>query len=179
MIRLRTLAALLACAAPALASYHYVHYNSRTAPFTPIYEKFDLAALSNNTVTFFVSDQGPSVYAPNDNFGSVLSQIKQAAAAWNSVATSDLRVAFGGLESTTPNPTAIAPGGPAQPSSTPGADVVFVDLPGVLGLGAPTTSTVAVNGPTGQFFPIVRSVVMLSRDTTRAAGASYLEGYFT
>src|SRR5262249_9506715 len=104
MTRLRTLAAILACAAPALASYHYVHYATRNAPFNPIYEKFDLTALPNNTVTFFVSDQGPSIYAPNDNFGSVLSQIKQAAAAWNSVATSDLRVAFGGLESTTPNP---------------------------------------------------------------------------
>src|SRR5262245_53418805 len=165
MIRLRTLAALLACAAPALGSYHYIHYASRIAPFTPIYEKFNLAALPNNTVTFFVSDQGPAIYAPNDHFGSVLSQIKQAAAAWNSVATSDLRVAFGGLESYTPNPTSTAIGGPALASNTPGADVIFVDLPGVLGLGAPTTSTVAVARPGEQpFFPIVRSVVMLSRD---------------
>src|SRR5262249_38489609 len=152
-------------------SYHYVHYASRNAPFTPIYEKFDLNALSNNTVTFFVTDQGPAIYGPNDNFGSVLSQIKQAAAAWNSVATSDLRVAFGGLESYTPNPTPAAPGGPTLRSNTPGADVIFVDLPGVLGLGAPTTSTVPVSGPTGQFFPIVRSVVMLSRDTTPAPKA--------
>src|SRR5262249_57426270 len=87
----------LAFAVPALASYHYIHYNGRTAPYIPIYEKFNLAALPNNTVTVFVSDQGPAVYAPNDSFGSVLSQIKQAAAAWNSVAASDLRVAFGGL----------------------------------------------------------------------------------
>lgn len=177
-IRLAGLA--MALAAPALASYHYIHYSGRTAPFTPIYEKFDLAALPNNTVTFFVSDQGPAVFAPRDNFGSVLSQVKQAAAAWNSVATSDLRVAFGGLESYTPNPTVLAPGGPTLPSSTPGADIIFVDLPGVLGLGAPTTSTVAVTPPNGQsFFPIVRSLVMLSRDTTQAAGASYLESYFT
>ena len=61
-----------------------------------------------------MSDQGPSTYAANDSFGSVLSQVKQALPAWNSVSTSDLRVAFGGLESYTPNPTTAAPGGPRE-----------------------------------------------------------------
>src|SRR5438128_12570421 len=92
------LIALLAVS-PVQAYYHYIHYQGRTAPFTPIYEKFNLAALPNNTVTFFVSDQGPSIYAPNDTFGSVLGQIRQAIAAWNGVPYSDLHLAFGGLES--------------------------------------------------------------------------------
>ena len=159
---------------PSQAYYHYVHYASRTGPFAPIYEKFDLTT-ADKTVTFFVSDQGPSVYAANDSFGSVLSQVKQAAAAWNSVTTSDLRVAFGGLESYSANPTTTSPGGPLLASSTPGGDVIFLDLPGVVGLGAPTTSQTPVQAANGStFFPILRGTVMLSRDTTPAPGPSYL-----
>ena len=161
-------------AAPLEAYYHYVHYSSRNAPFSPIYERFDLYGnssygLINKTVTFFVSDQSPAVFAPNDSFGSVLSQVKQAVAAWNSVPTSDLSLAFGGLECAG-----------QHISNTPGGDVIFIDLqPGLLGLGAPTTSTTEVNGPNGPFFPIVRSTVMLTRDTTKATGPSYLEEFFT
>ena len=47
------------------------------------------------SVAFFVNDQGPAIFAPNDTFGSVLGQVKQALAAWDSVSTSDLRVVFG------------------------------------------------------------------------------------
>ena len=107
--------AAFALATPVEAYYHYVHYASRNAPFAPIYEKFDLTKLPNKTVTFFVSDQGPSIYAANDSFGSVLSQIKQAAAAWNSVTTSDLRVAFGGLELTARTPRPRRPAGRSSP----------------------------------------------------------------
>jgi len=151
---LRSRIALLATlAVPAQAYYHYVHYSSRNAPFTPQYEKYNV-----KSVAFMVSDQGPSVFAPNDTFGSLLSQVKQALAAWDSVSTSDLRVVFGGLES------------PSQPSNTPGGDVVFDDLPpGLLGMGAPL-----VNGTT-----IVRSTVTLARDTNQGAGPSYYEKFFT
>jgi len=65
---------------PAEAYYHYVHY-LRNAPYTPVQEKFDLTALPNKTVTFFVSDSGPSVYAPNDSLGSILGEVKTALAA--------------------------------------------------------------------------------------------------
>ncbi len=154
---------LAAASLPAFAAYHYVHYNGRNAPFNPIYERFGVS-----TVSFFVSDQSPAIYAPNDSFGSVLSQVKQAVAAWNSIPSSDLKVEFGGLE--TPN----------QSSATPGGDVIFVDLPpGLLGLGAPTTSTVPVNGPNGPYYPILRGVVQLSRDTNRGAGPSYFESFYT
>jgi hypothetical protein len=82
------------------------------------------------TVTFFVSDQGPTVYAPNDSFGSLLGQVKQAVATWD-LSTSDLRVAFGGLETQ------------GQRSNSPGGDVVFQELPpGLLGMGAPTSNGV-------------------------------------
>jgi uncharacterized protein (TIGR03437 family) len=150
------LAALLAT--PGSAYYHYVHYSSRNAPFVPQQEKFNLASLPGNTVTFFVNDQGPQVYASGDSFGSLLGQVKQALAAWDSISTSNLRVAFGGLESS------------AQSSNTPGGDVVFIDLPpGLYGQGGVTS-----NGTT-----VVRGTVLLSNNTNKGAGPSYLESFFT
>lgn len=174
----RILLAALVAVVSSQAAYHYVHYPSRNN-FTPIYERFSLSALPNNTVSVFVADQGPATYAPNDTFGSVLAQIKQAAAAWNSVTASDLRVAFGGLESYTPNPTTYNPGSPLPNANTPGIDVIFVDTPGLLGLGAPTTSTVQAQSAAGPYFPIVRGLVMLTRDTSNGPGPSYTEGFFT
>jgi uncharacterized protein (TIGR03437 family) len=144
---------------PAEAYYHYVHY-FQNAPFTPVQEKFNLAALPNNTVTFFVSDSGPAVLAPNDNLGSILGEVKNALAAWNSVDSSALRVAFGGTETV------------GQNSSTPGGNVVFIDLPpGLLGQGAPT---VAVGTTT-----IVAGTVLLSNNTNKGPGPSYLEEFYT
>jgi uncharacterized protein (TIGR03437 family) len=145
-------------ASPAEAYYHYVHFN-RNALGGPIQEKFDFSALGpSKTVTFFVNDQGPAVLAPGDSFGSVLGEVKQALAAWDSISTSDLRVAFGGLETT------------GQTSNTPGGDVIFQDLPpGLLGQGAPTSS-----GTT-----ILRGTVILSNNTNRGPGPSYLEEFFT
>jgi uncharacterized protein (TIGR03437 family) len=179
-VKLRLPIGLLLAALSSQAAYHYVHYASRNS-FTPIFEKFNLSALPNKTVTVQVSDQGPAVYAPNDSFGSVLAQIKAAAAAWNSVSASDLRVAFGGLEQYTANPTVANPGGSLLPGNTPDIDVVFVDTLGLLGLGAPTSSTVQAVDANGPYFPIVRGVVMLTHDTSNpnGPGPSYTEEFFT
>src|ERR1700722_15803631 len=107
------LAALATIGTPATAYYHFIHYlNGASVP-----EKFDLTALPNKTVTIFVSETGPVLYSPTDTFNNVLSQIRQATAVWNGVASSDLRVAFGGLENG------------VTPQNTPGGDVVFEDLP--------------------------------------------------
>jgi hypothetical protein len=159
---------------PAHAYYHYIYYQSRFAPFTPVRAQFNLAALPNNTVTFFVSDSGPSAYYPNDSFGSVLGEIKQALAVWNSVNGSNLRVAFGGTESS------------SQPAAnTPGADIVFQELaPGLLGMGTPNlpVNPTVANGPNGPFVPISRSTVVLTNNTDYTDFGpfqSYLEGYFT
>ncbi|MGO9262814.1 MAG: matrixin family metalloprotease [Bryobacteraceae bacterium] len=156
-------------ATPSQAYYHYVHFlGSRSGPFTPVYERFDLTALSNSTVTVYVNDQGPQVYGPNDTFGSVLSQVKDAVAVWNSVSSSALRISFAGVESAN------------QVSNTPGIDVTFIDLPpGLLGLGGPTTSTTL---SPGGFFPIMDGQVMLTTNTSSPAfgpGPSYLEDFFT
>ena len=159
--RLARLAAIaLALGVPAQAYYHYVHYLSggRTGPFTIQQEKFNIPA--GGTVSFFVSDQGPAVYAPGDSFGSLLGQVKQALAAWDSVSSPNLRVKFGGLETN------------GQNSTAPGGDVVFQELPpGLYGLGGPIS-----NGTT-----IVRGTVILANNTNTGfgVGPSYLEGYFT
>jgi hypothetical protein len=169
-------AAVLLLAVPSNAYYHYVHYLTNSAPFIPVPEAFDLTALPDKTVTFFVSDTGLKTYGPNDSFGSVLSQVKNAAAAWNSVASSDLRVAFGGLETYNAN----------QVSATPGGDVVFEELPpGLLGLGGHTVAANAAvaTGQNGQFFPISRGLVTLTNSTdpnaTYGPGPSYLEEFYT
>src|SRR3954452_14364277 len=101
-MRCRLQIAVLAvlAAANAHAYYFWTHYRLSNAPYNPVPEKYDLNALPNKTVTFYVTDSGPAVYAANDSFASVISQIRQAAQAWNSVGTSDLRVAFGGMYST-------------------------------------------------------------------------------
>jgi uncharacterized protein (TIGR03437 family) len=157
--RLARLAAIaLALGAPAQAYYHYVHYltGGRTGPFTIQQEKFNIPA--GGTVSFFVNDQGPAVYATGDSFGSLLGQVKQALAAWDSVSSPNLRVAFGGLETD------------GQTSTAPGGDVIFQDLPpGLLGEGAPTS-----NGTT-----IVRGTVILANNTNNGAGPSYLEAFYT
>lgn len=129
-IRILAAAAVAAMlGAPAEAYYHYVHFLTGASPFTAVYEKFDLNALLNKTVAVLVTDVAPNL-SGNDSFASVLSQVKEAAAEWNAVSASDLRVAFGGLEDA------------AQASNTPGIDVIFTDdlPPGVL---AQTGHTVA------------------------------------
>ncbi|HUI58146.1 MAG TPA: matrixin family metalloprotease [Bryobacteraceae bacterium] len=176
MLRLSVfgIAALL-LVTPSQAYYHYVHFLTG-APYTPVPEAFDLTALPNRTISFFVSDSGAATYGPNDSYGSILSQVKQAAAVWNSVASSALRVHFGGLEAYSATPA----------SNTPAGDVVFQELPpGLLGLGTPEmpVSATVQTGPNGQFFPISRGLVILTNTTDPKApygpGPSYLEEFFT
>lgn len=163
----RILTVFLLIALPAGAYYHYVHYTSHTGPYNPVPEKFDLSALPAKTLTFFVSDEGPVQYQAGDNFASVLSQVQEAARVWNSVSTSDLRVAFGGLFT------------PGTPQSAPGGEIVFEEMPpGLLGLGGPTARADLAQGPGGYFIPITRAVVRLNRDLTQRPGPSYSEAFF-
>ena len=149
-------AVAFALGTPAEAYYHYVHFTSTSAPFTPQQEKFKIAV--GGTVNFFVSDEGPAVYAPGDSFGSLLGQVKQALAAWDSVSSPNLHVGFGGLETD------------GQVSNAPGGDVVFQDLPpGLYGMG----------GPSSVGTTITHGIVILSNNTSKGAGPSYLENFFT
>lgn len=145
------------------AYYHFLHYLTQGA--AP--EKFDLNALPNKTVAFFVSEDGPALYAQNDTFNSLLSQVRQATQVWNGVSSSDLRVVFGGLENS------------ATPQNRPGGDVVFEDLPpGIYGYGGPTSLASPVTNSNGTFLPINRAVVHLNRNVTLQPGPSYAESFF-
>jgi uncharacterized protein (TIGR03437 family) len=114
-----------------------------------------------------VSESGPTTYSANDNFNSVLTQISQAAQVWNGVASSALRVSFGGLENS------------ATVQNTPGIDVAFEDLPpGVEAFGGPTTLTAVSPSKGSPFFPIVRSTIHLNLNMTVQPGPSYNETFF-
>ena len=169
MTRLKTLALvaviLAAAATPSAAYYHYVHYLNSSSPYQVIFEKYDLAALPDKTVTFFVSDAGPTSYTANDSFPSLLAQFRNATQVWNSVASSDLRVAFGGLQV------------PGTPQSVPTGEVFFDPEmpPGVLAFAGHQVPTSIPAG--AQFVPIQESFIHLNNSLTRQPGQASGEGY--
>jgi len=171
MIRIKTPAvgfALLAAAVtPAAAYYHYVHYLNSAPPYAPIFEKFNLSALPDSTVTFFVSDSGPTSYTPNDSFPSLLEQIRNATQVWNSVSTSSLRVAFGGLQ--------VA----GTPQSVPTGEITFDDLPpGVLAFAGPAATAAVETAADGtQFVPITESLIHLNVNMAEQAGPGYDDSF--
>src|SRR5579872_162644 len=152
----------------ASAYYHFVHYTSKTAPYNPVFEKFDLTALPNNTVSVFVSTTGPTNLTSIDGLPSILTQIERAALAWNTVTTSSIHVAFGGL----------FVDGTAE--STPSAEVVFDDEipPGLLAYTVPVVSSTMVTQPGGSFFPITQSITHLPSDLTSLPGPSYFSAFY-
>jgi uncharacterized protein (TIGR03437 family) len=167
----RAAAALLGWAltvSSAGAYYHFIHYTSKSAPYQPVPEKFDLAALPSKTVTFFVSASGPTQFAQYDGLPSLLSQIRQATLAWDGVATSDLRVAFGGL---------YADG---TPENTPSAELVFDEEipPGLLAYTVPMPAKDMVTRQDGSFFPITQSIIHFHSDLTQRPGPSYTDAFY-
>lgn len=163
---MRRLAILfLAAASLAPAYYHFVRYFSRTGPFTPIYDRFDLNALPNKTVPFYISENGPSQLAPGDTFSSVVSQIRAAARVWNGVETAELKLAFGGFHT------------PGTTMNSPWIEVEFTDElpPGVLAQGGPITRLDPVSSPY-PFVPIAKSLLRLPRNLS--ARSSFSERFF-
>lgn len=150
--------------------YNFVYLSNRNGALTPVLARFDLNALSNNTVLYFISDQQPSPLMPGDTFQSVVSQIRAAAEVWNQAPSSTIRVAFGGISTIG-----------AITQSAPGIDVVFDDnLPP--GIKAQTFVTVPqnlgflTNG--ASFAPILRSRIQLPRDFTARSQSSYSDNFF-
>ncbi len=154
-------------ASSGLAYYNYVHYASRTAPYIPIVEKFDLNSLSNKTLPVLVSDQGPALLAPGDSFQAIVSEIRSAAKVWSDVPSSDLRLAYQGLISA----------GTVQ--NSPSVEVDFSDEipPGLIALTSPATRGNVSFGPNGQFVPVLHSQILLKRDMSQTP--SYSEFFFT
>jgi hypothetical protein len=147
--------------------YHFLHYTVTNGRFLPIPERFQLSTLPDNTLTYHIAENGPTVYATTDEFALVVSQIRAAAKVWNDVETSALRLRFGGLTQQGANDNA----------ATPSIDVVFEDLPpGVNGYGGPTVRRDIVNTERGAIVPIQRSVVVLAKDI--ASRPSWSEQYF-
>ena len=154
------------------AYYYYVFFASGTGPYAPLPAHFDLNAIKDNTVQYFISDQPPGPLMPGDNLTAIYSQIRQAAEVWDGVASSSLRLHFGGTRNM------------ATLQTVPGIDVVFDDNipPGIV---AQTTLTfpsdltfVGTQGTT--FVPILRSRLQLRKDLT-AAGyqqSSYTDAFF-
>jgi uncharacterized protein (TIGR03437 family) len=171
MTRLKTLALLAgilpAAVTPSAAYYHYVRYLNSSSGYSLAFERFDLTALPDKTVTFFVSDNGPTSFTPNDSFPSVLEQIRNATQVWNSVASSDLRVAFGGLQ--------VA----GTPQSVPTGEVVFEELPpGLLAFAGPENPPNLATAADGtQFVPITLSLIHLNIDMTQQAGPEYIDSF--
>ena len=155
----------LSLAGSAYAYYHFVHYAGRSGPFLAIPEKFDLAALPDGSLPYFVSAQGPSRLAPNDSLAGVISQIRLAAKVWSTVPGSQLKLSFGGLFS------------PDTARNAPSIDVLFEELPpGVLAMGGPTARAEPVGTGPGAFVPIQRSVVVLQRDLSERP--SFTDAFF-
>src|SRR5580698_2416046 len=148
-------AALTALSSIASGYYHFVYFAGRSGQFNPINLRFDLAQLTNNTVYYFISDQGPDIFVRGDSFTAVISELQLAAQAWNNVPGSQIKLGYGGLENS------------ATQQSAPGIDVVFTNqIPyGVLAQTKVTTySNVSFINNTTSFLPILRAQVQLQQN---------------
>ncbi len=167
------LAALGVVSPVASAYYYYVFFASGTGPYAPLTAHYDLNAIKDNTVQYFISDVPAGPLMPGDNLTDIYSEIRQAAAAWNGVGSSALRLHFGGTRDM------------KTPQTVPGIDVMFDDNmpPGIV---AQTKLTFPADltflGAKGtSFVPILRAKLQLRQDLT-AAGypqASYTDAFFT
>ncbi len=148
------------------AYYYYTYFNSSSAPYTPIYARYDVDSLPNNTLPFFVSSQGPSALYPGDSFPAIVSQIRAAANVWSSVSTSRLRLAYGGLFS------------PGTTETAAGIQVEFSDdiPPGLLAYTSLQSFGNLTPSPTGTFIPVYLSVTHLPIDMSQMP--SYGEEFF-
>jgi hypothetical protein len=174
--RILMLAASLAAASSVASGYaHWVFFSGRSAPFTPVAATYNLASLTNNTISFYISDQGPGPLMPGDSAANIYSQIQAAANVWNQVPTSTIRIAFGGFSTAgTAHPT---------PQAAPGIDVVFEDdvVPGLYAqtrlTWSPSDVSNVANG--AGFVPIQRATIMLRKNlTTPFQLASYDDSFF-
>ncbi|MDP8990500.1 MAG: matrixin family metalloprotease [Acidobacteriota bacterium] len=167
------LAALVVVSRVASAYYYYVFFANGSSPYIPLPAHYDLTAIKDNTLQYFISDAPPGPLMPGDTLTDIYSEIRQAAAVWDGVSSSGLRLHFGGTRNM------------ATPQTVPGIDVVFDDNlpPGII---AQTKLTFPADltflGAKGtSFVPILRAKLQLRQDLT-AAGyqqTSYTDAFFT
>jgi len=168
-MRAALLAAMLLSLSSVSSGYYYWIFYPGNATSQPYPAKFDLSALPDRTISFFISDKAPGKLVDGDNYNALVSQIRLAAESWNGVATSDLRLRFGGF-------AAIG-----APQAAPGIDVVFDDdlPPGILAQTTPSMPKDVGDLTKGPgFVPILRSRLQLRSDLTIKGQASYAEAFF-
>jgi len=164
-------AALTALSSVASGYYHFVYFPSRTAPFNPINLRFDLT--NGNTVYYFISDQGPDVFVIGDSFTAVISELQLAAQAWNNIPSSQVKLAYGGLQDS------------ATQQSTPGIEVIFDDDNIATGILAQTKVTTYANvsfiNSFASSLPILHSQIQLRKNLTVTSPqqASFYDSSFT
>src|SRR5262249_42244609 len=109
------------------------------------------------------TDEHP-VLAPSDSYESFLGQVRQAVLVWNGVATSDLRVGFGGVASLA-----------NSQAQAPDVEIVFGELaPGINAIAGPTARLPQTAG----FVPILRSQLILPRDLSKPDRTTASEYFF-
>ena len=54
------------------AYYYWIYFPGRTAPFLAYPAKFDLSALPDKTVSYFISDQLPGKLVDGDNYDALV-----------------------------------------------------------------------------------------------------------
>ena len=167
--------ALMALSSVASAYYHWTFFTARTGEFKPVRLRFDLNALPDGTVSFFIPRKGPAKMVDGDNYQSLARQLRRAGETWNTP-FSALQVRFGGY-------TDQAFADVLADQVTPGIDVVFDDElpPGVLALSEPLTYTdlkyLGEKSSPG-FAPILRSRLQLASDLAARGQASYSDQFF-
>ncbi|WP_031500069.1 matrixin family metalloprotease [Bryobacter aggregatus] len=166
----RSLPLIALLAATATANYHFVRYSNQTGYQQPIYEKFDLNALVNKTVPFFIISDGLEKLADGDNQTALMSQLLLASRTWSDVSTSELRLNFGGYATAA-----------ATPQSAPGIDIIFDEVPpGIISYAGPTVKAETTTS-TEPFTPILRSLIVFRKDLSNVmnqALPSYSEAFF-
>jgi hypothetical protein len=151
------------------SAYFYYYY---IVDGSPTVVKFDLTTLVNNSVPFYIADEGPSALVAGDSFQAVISEVRAAAAVWNGVGSSNIKLTYGGLFTE------------GRTDSAPSIDVHFSDdvPPGLLAIGGPESLGVLSAGPNGSFYPITRAQLLLPTDMTQLPYygpiPSYSENFF-
>ena len=170
-------ASLLACGA-ASAHYFYEQFPNSGSPLTPIVQKFDLTALPNGAVPYYIAAPGPSAFAPDDNFPALVSEIRAAADVWNQVSSSGLKLTYGGLLLSSPTASTLSAGPYIVVQFSNSIPHGLLALSGPSALGGLST---AFDG--SRFYPIQVSTLRLPADLSNVPGygplASYSELMFT
>lgn len=159
------LAAMLLAGLQEASGYaHFVRYMVQNGRYEAVLTRFDLRSVPGKQIPYFIDRNGPEAMVEGDTKLALFSQIQSAAEVWNTVSTSELRLAFGGL---------IEPG---TPMSGPRVEVVFDEVPpGLVALAGPEVLGEVTEKDGTVFVPIVKSLLVLPSNLAEPARPSWSE----